>query len=231
MAIRDMQGKAEDLIPVKNVIVSVFDKTKLELLVSGLVRVNPGIRFLSTGGTYNRVKEILGNSFGANLTEVAEFTGSPEMEGGLVKTLHPTIYGGILGERNNPEHQKFLGGIGGAYIDLVVVNLYPFRQVINSPDATFETARGHIDIGGPAMIRAAAKNFPSCAVVCDPEDYEPILEHIRDNNGQTSLSQRLRLANKAFATTAAYEADIANYMRMRTRTRPDEIIESYLGGE
>ena len=189
MTIRDMKGEVQDLIRVENVIVSVFDKTGLDEFVPGLLKMNPDVRFLSTGGTYKKMKEILGNSYDYNLMEVAEYTKFPEMEGGLVKTLHPKIHAGLLGERNNQEHQRYLKEElnGGVYIDMVLVNLYPFQQVINSPDVNFEKARGNIDIGGPTMIRAAAKNFPSSAVVCDPKDYPEVLQHMVSNNGSTSF--------------------------------------------
>ena len=215
MTIRDIEGGVQDLIKVDNIIVSVFDKTGLDGFVLGLVRVNPEIIFLSTGGTYVRIRDILGNPFLTNLVEVSEYTGSPEMEGGLVKTLHPKIHAGILGERNNPEHQRYLREElgGGVFIDMVVVNLYPFQQVASSSDVDFERARGHIDIGGPAMIRAAAKNFPGCAVVSDPMDYPGTLKHIIDNNGSTSFNQRFKFARKAFELTADYDRAVANYLK------------------
>ena len=149
MAIRNVKGKITDLIRVENVLISVYDKTGLDFFVPELLNLNPRMRFMSTGGTYSKLREILGNSHESNLMEVADYTGFPEMEGGLVKTLHPKIHAGILGERNNPEHQKYLQDLGnGVFIDMVVVNLYPFQDVVNS-DANFEQARGHIDIGGP----------------------------------------------------------------------------------
>lgn len=171
MTIRDLKGKVNDRIPIRTALLSVFDKSGLDVLVPGLVELHPDIQFLSTGGTYKEVEKILeqGGPDGY-LSEVAQYTGAPEMEGGLVKTLHPLIYGGILAERNNPAHQDYLAQWGGDYIDLVVVNLYPFEKVIEAENCTFEHARGNIDIGGPTMIRAAAKNFPGCAALTDPED-------------------------------------------------------------
>jgi phosphoribosylaminoimidazolecarboxamide formyltransferase/IMP cyclohydrolase len=188
---------------------SVFDKTGLETFVPGLAEACPGVRFLSTGGTYKRLKE-LGI---AGLSEVAEYTGFPEMEGGLVKTLHPKVHAGILGERNNPAHQEYLQSMqDGRFIDMVVVNLYPFEQAIAKPGATFEDARGNIDIGGPTMVRGAAKNFPSCAVLTDPKEYDATLRHIRENGGCTTLDHRFWLAPLAFDHTATYEAAIARFM-------------------
>ena len=227
MSIRDMKGKVEDLIPVENVIVSVSDKRGLELLIPGLMEINPTVRFLSTGGTYTKIKDLLGGP-SDNLLEVSEYTEFPEMEGGLVKTLHPKIHAGILGERNNPEHQKYLEMLdGGVFMDMVVVNLYPFQKVISSPDANFEMARGNIDIGGPTMIRAAAKNFPSCAAVCNPGDYDGILEHITENKGATSFSQRLKLARKVFEATAEYERAIADYFGEQIDSHLKEIEGLY----
>jgi phosphoribosylaminoimidazolecarboxamide formyltransferase / IMP cyclohydrolase len=218
MSIRNMRGEVNDLIPVKNVIVSVFDKTGLEQLVPSLIEVNKDVRLLSTGGTFGRIRDILGDSYEDHLVEIAAYTEFPEMEGGLVKTLHPKIHAGLLGERNNPEHQRYLAEKlnGGVYIDMVVVNLYPFEKVIGSPNVNFEKARGNVDIGGPTMIRAAAKNFPSCAVVCDPIDYQPVLEHIRENNGSTSFNQRFQLASKVFDMTARYDKSIADYFDSHT---------------
>jgi len=128
-----MKGEVNDLIPVKNVIVSVFDKTGLEQLVPGLIEANRDTRFLSTGGTFSRIKDILGASYRDHLIEIAEYTEFPEMDGGLVKTLHPKIHAGLLGERNNPKHQRYLAEelSGGVYIDMAVVNLYPFENVVS----------------------------------------------------------------------------------------------------
>ncbi len=224
-----MSGEVQDLIKVENVIVSVFDKTGLDEFVPGLIQINPNVRFLSTGGTYKKVKDLLGVSYSSNLMEVADYTGFPEMEGGLVKTLHPKIHAGLLGERNNPEHQRYLKEElnGGVYIDMVIVNLYPFQQVISSLDISFEKARGNIDIGGPTMIRAAAKNFPSCAVVCDPRDYQGVLQHIVRNNGSISFDQRLTLARKVFELTALYDRAIADYFGEQVETKADKVRRLY----
>lgn len=229
MTIRDMKEEVEDLIKVDNIIISVFDKTGLDEIVPGLMKVNPSIRFFSTGGTYKKIKDILGSSYSNNLMEISEYTKFPEMEGGLVKTLHPKIHAGLLGERNNPEHQRYLREElnGGVYIDMVLVNLYPFQQVINSLDVNFEKARGNIDIGGPTMIRAAAKNFPSCAVVCDPRDYQEVLQHIVNNNGSTSFDKRLKLARKVFESTARYDRTIADYFEKQVKTKADEVRKLY----
>lgn len=214
MTIRDHQGRVDDLIPVRNVLISVFDKTGLEELVSQLLALNPQVHFLSTGGTYAKIAETLPEQAKSQLIEIAAYTGFPEMEGGLVKTLHPKVHAGILAERNNPHHKKYLTDDlkGAVYIDLVVVNLYPFERVIQDPNVSLERARGHIDIGGPTMLRAAAKNFLGCAALTDPVDYTPFLRKITAQNGATSLPQRLSLASKVFALTTRYDQAIAQFM-------------------
>jgi phosphoribosylaminoimidazolecarboxamide formyltransferase / IMP cyclohydrolase len=229
MTIRDLKGLVEDKIPVNTVLISVFDKTGLDVFVRALVDMNKDVRLLSTGGTYSKIKEILGDSYRNNLLEVAEYTEFPEMEGGLVKTLHPKIHAGILGERNNPSHEGYLKDTlnNGVYIDMVVVNLYPFQSVVNSPGITFEKARGNIDIGGPTMIRAAAKNFLSCAAVCDVSQYSDVFEDIRQNDGSTTFDQRFHLAKKVFATTAEYDKAIAKYFADQVGSKPQEIRSSY----
>ena len=212
MVIRSLVGGVSDRIPVKTVLISVFDKTGLDAFVPELIKATPNILFLSTGCTYKTLQRILDNDRGKHLMEVSEYTGFPEMEGGLVKTLHPRIHAGILGERNNPAHQIYLESLGSAsFIDLVIVNLYPFEQVI-ARDLAFEEARGNIDIGGPTMVRGAAKNFPSCAVIIDPKDYAATLQHLQKNGGCTTLNYRLSLMPKAFAYTAKYDEVIADFM-------------------
>jgi len=225
MSIRDAIGKQEDKIPIKNVLISVFDKTGLEHLIPEILEASPGVRFISTGGTYKKVKEILGTNDEEHLIEVAEYTGFPEMDGGLVKTLHPKIHAGILAERNNPEHQRYLQEDldGGVYIDVVVVNLYPFEEVIKKIESgeinpktkkpyDFESARGNIDIGGPTMIRAAAKNFSSCTAICSPMLYGKFLDQIKANDGCTSFDQRLLLAKKVFSMNSWYDLAISDFM-------------------
>lgn len=214
MTIRDLKGKVNDKIPVRNVLVSVFDKSGLDTFIPGLIEACPSVRFMSTGGTHKKLNEMFGViGEGDRLMEVSQYTGFPEMEGGLVKTLHPKIHAGILGERNNPAHQEYLEKTlnGGVFIDIVAVNLYPFGKVIADPAVTFEKARGNIDIGGPTMIRAAAKNFPSCAVVCEPADYGPLLQEIRANGGCTTFDTRFALAQKVFATMGTYDSSIATF--------------------
>ena len=141
--------KIDDRVKVKHVLVSVSDKQGLDILVEGLLEVNPDIRFFSTGGTFGRISEILGGRADSCLTQVSEYTGQPETQGGLVKTLDFKIYLGLLTETYNDDHQGDLSRTGAVPIDMVVVNLYPFSETVSRPDVTVEQARGNIDIGGP----------------------------------------------------------------------------------
>ncbi|MEK6963395.1 MAG: hypothetical protein AABX70_03135 [Nanoarchaeota archaeon] len=175
--------------------------------------INPQVMFYSTGGTYTALEKALGSNATANLIAVERFTEVPEMEGGLVKTLTPKLHAGLLGERSNPAHQQYLATMGGGvFFDLLVNNLYPFGTVIAEPGATFEHARGNIDIGGPAMLRAGAKNHHSCAVLVDPADYQTFLVDLRKNGGVTTLAQRFALAGKVFDHTARYDRAIADHL-------------------
>lgn len=205
--------KIDDLVKVSTVLISVSDKTGLEDFVPGLVKANPNIRILSTGGTYKKIEQILGKKAEKVLTPVSEYTGQPETQGGLVKTLDFKIYLGLLTETHNPDHQGDLKRTGAVPINMVVVNLYPFQQTIEAADVTPEKARGNIDIGGPCMIRAAAKNFIRVAPVVDPKDYPKILEELESMESMTSLETRISLAKKAFFHTAGYDQAIANYLR------------------
>lgn len=207
--------KIDAFVQVKTVLISVSDKTGLETLVPGLIRINPGIRILSTGGTYAKIAEILGEKASMNLTRVSDYTGQPETQGGLVKTLDFKIYLGLLTETYNDSHQQDLQRTGALPIDMVVVNLYPFQDTVAQPDATPESARSNIDIGGPTMVRASAKNFIRVASVVNPSDYSTLLDHLKINNGRISLEIRFILAKKAFAHTAEYDRAISAYLAER----------------
>jgi len=204
--------KIDEKVAVKNVLVSVSDKSGLEAFVPALLESNPKINFYSTGGTFGRLQEILGGAADNCLTQVADYTGQPETQGGLVKTLDFKIYLGLLTETYNDAHQADLARTTSVPIDMVIVNLYPFKATIAKPDVTVEGARGNIDIGGPCMIRASAKNFIRVASVVDPRDYATLLAEIKDHNGMTTLNQRFKLAQKAFAHTAEYDRAIADYL-------------------
>lgn len=209
-------NQIDDAVKARHLLVSVSDKSGLETFIPELIRMNPDLRIFSTGGTYGKIKEILGEKAEGRLTQVSEYTGQPETQGGLVKTLDFKIYLGLLAETYNDAHQGDLKRTGGVPIDMVVVNLYPFRETVAKPDATPEAARGNIDIGGPCMIRASAKNFIRVASVVDPADYPMILSEMKEGGGSTSLDLRFRLAQKAFEHTALYDRAIADYLAGQT---------------
>ncbi|MCZ7566705.1 MAG: bifunctional phosphoribosylaminoimidazolecarboxamide formyltransferase/IMP cyclohydrolase [Burkholderiales bacterium] len=192
-------------IPIKQALLSVSDKSGLPEFARALAAL--GVRILSTGGT---AKLLAGT--GIPVIEVGDYTGFPEMLDGRVKTLHPKIHGGVLARREVAEHMAAIDAAGIAPIDLVVVNLYPFAQTVARPGCTLDEAVENIDIGGPTMVRAAAKNYSGVAVVTDPGDYGRLLEELRANDGALALATRFALAKKAFAHTAAYDAAIANYL-------------------
>jgi len=208
--------KVDDSVGVRHVLVSVSDKSGLDRFIPDLCEINPDLRIFSTGGTYTRIKEILGPQAERRLTQVADYTGQPETQGGLVKTLDFKIYLGLLTETYNDAHRKDLERTGAVAIDMVVVNLYPFAQTIAQADVTVERARGNIDIGGPCMIRAAAKNFIRVTSVVDPSDYGPIVSEMEARGGALSLALRYRLACKAFSHTAGYDRTIADFLALQS---------------
>jgi len=177
-----------------------------------LLKINPEIKIFSTGGTYAKLKEILGEEAESCLTQVSDYTGQPETQGGLVKTLDFKIYLGLLTETYNDAHNEDIKRTGSIHIDMVIGNLYPFQDTISQPDVTVEMARGNIDIGGPCMIRASAKNYIRVASVVDPSDYNAIISEMKANNGAISLDLRYRLAQKAFQYTAVYDRTIADFL-------------------
>ena len=220
--------RIDGAVALRHALISVSDKRGLEDLVAGLLDINPDLRILSTGGTYRRLEEILGGRSGGVLTPVSDYTGQPETQGGLVKTLDFKIYLGLLTETYNLAHQADLARTGAVPIDMVVVNLYPFERTVAARGVTVEQARGNIDIGGPCMIRAAAKNFIRVLSVVDPDDYPWILDELRAGAGASSLALRLALAKKAFAHTAGYDRAIAAYLEPRT---PAEAESCYVEGD
>lgn len=217
-------SEIDDRVKIQNVLMSVSDKTNLETMVLGLVKVNLDVKIYSTGGTYSKVKTILAEKADKNLISVSDYTSQPEMQGGLVKTLDFKIYLGLLSETYNSFHQKDLLRVGGVAFDMVVVNLYPFEEAISREMATLETGRGNIDIGGPCMCRASAKNFIRVASVCNPDDYAPLIEELAANQGKISYNTRFELAKKAFAHTANYDRAISDYFN---RLSFDEINAPY----
>lgn len=216
--------RVDDLVKVRHVLVSVSDKQGLERFIPELVRASPEVRIFSTGGTFTHIQSILGGEAVRRLTQVSDYTGQPETQGGLVKTLDFKIYLGLLTETHNPAHQADLKRTAAVPIDMVVVNLYPFRETVAKPGVTPEQARGNIDIGGPCMIRASAKNFIRVASVVDPADYPEIVAELAEHHGALPLAARFRLAQKAFAHTAEYDRAIADYL---ARTAPEAVRAGY----
>jgi phosphoribosylaminoimidazolecarboxamide formyltransferase/IMP cyclohydrolase len=192
-------------IHVKQALISVSDKTGVLELARSLAQMKVSI--LSTGGTAKLLSQN-----GVAVTEVADYTGYPEMLDGRLKTLHPMIHGGLLARRDLPEHMAAIKDAGIEPIDLVVVNLYPFTQTIAKPDCALEDAIENIDIGGPTMLRSAAKNHSGVAVVVDPADYPALLAELQKNDCRVSAATRFDLAKKVFTHTAAYDGAISNYL-------------------
>jgi len=193
---------------VARALLSVSDKTGLEAFARGLVA--RGVALLSTGGTAKALA-----AAGLPVTDVGAYTGFPEMLDGRVKTLHPKVHGGILARRDLPAHREAIERAGIPTIDLVVVNLYPFRETVARPGCTLDDAIENIDIGGPAMVRSAAKNWSHVGIVVDPADYPALLGELDAGEGALGAATRFRLAQKAFAHTAAYDGAIANWLTAR----------------
>ncbi len=189
---------------IRRALLSVSDKTGLAALAKSLA--DAGVELISTGGTARALREA-----GLKVVDLSAYTGFPEMLDGRVKTLHPKVHGGLLYLRGNPQHEEAVRTHSIEPIDLVVVNLYPFEQTVARPDATLAEAIENIDIGGPSMLRSAAKNYESVTVVVDPADYEVVARQIGEQ-GQTTLELRSRLAAKVFARTAAYDGAIARHL-------------------
>ena len=216
--------RIDDGVKIRNVLASVSDKTGLDRMAPALIRINPDIRIYSTGGTYAAIKDMLGAGGARNLVQVSDYTGQPEMQGGLVKTLDFKIYLGLLSETYNQAHAEDLKRTRAVAIDMVIVNLYPFAETVARADATPEKARANIDIGGPCMVRASAKNYLRVASVTDPADYDGIVAELERAKGVMSFETRLTLARKAFSHTAAYDTAIAAYLKART---VDEVRKCY----
>ncbi|MFH1406733.1 MAG: bifunctional phosphoribosylaminoimidazolecarboxamide formyltransferase/IMP cyclohydrolase [Candidatus Omnitrophota bacterium] len=195
---------------IKRVLISVSDKTGLVEFVKGLLDF--GVEILASGGTAKLLRE---NN--VKVMEVSDYTGFPEMLDGRVKTLHPKIHGGLLALRDNPEHIKQIKEHGIGFIDMVVVNLYPFEKTVAKPDVKFEEAIENIDIGGPSMLRSAAKNHRSVAVVCNPARYKDILSEMKKNTGAIPEDMLKSLAVEVFERTSGYDTAIFNYLKKQVR--------------
>ncbi|MBN4053245.1 bifunctional phosphoribosylaminoimidazolecarboxamide formyltransferase/IMP cyclohydrolase, partial [bacterium AH-315-L15] len=190
---------------IKRALLSVYNKEGIVAFAGGLQAL--GFALLSTGGTYSLLKEK-----GIAVKEVSEETGFPEMLGGRVKTLHPNIHGGILGKRDDVTHVEQMEKQGISPIDLVVVNLYPFRETIAKPGVTLEIAIEQIDIGGPTLLRSAAKNYKDVVVITDPSDYSAVLDEMNASGGSVSPERHAALAKKVFQTTSSYDQAIFSYL-------------------
>lgn len=205
---------------MKRALVSVSDKTNIIEFVSGLVEL--GYEIISTGGTKKTLDEA-----GLPTIGISDVTGFPEIMDGRVKTLHPKVHGALLCVRDNPDHVKQIQELGIDYIDLVCVNLYPFKETVQKPNVTHEEIIENIDIGGPSMLRSASKNYRYIPVLCDPNDYEKVLAELKDN-GETSLETRELLAAKVFRHTAAYDAMIADYLTTKTHNKfPEKLTITF----
>jgi phosphoribosylaminoimidazolecarboxamide formyltransferase/IMP cyclohydrolase len=192
--------------PIRRALLSVTDKSGL--VEFGEFLAEHGVEILSTGGTAKMLRES-----GVPVVEVSDYTGFPEMLDGRVKTLHPKIHGGILGRRDLASHKEQMGKHGIAPIDLVVVNLYQFEKAVAQPGCTLEDAIENIDIGGPTLLRASAKNYESVTVIVDPADYPKIIQEMKANKGATTVATRFQLARKVFALTSAYDTAISQYLK------------------
>ena len=205
--------------PSKRVLMSVTDKTGLVEFSDHLLKM--GFEIISTGGTAKKLKQAE-----IAVRQVEDITGYPEILDGRVKTLHPKVFGALLAIRDNARHRKDLSDHGIEPIDLAVVNLYPFEQVVNETVLEERELLEYIDIGGVSLIRAAAKNFHDVAIICDPADYPRVLVELNENKGALRIETKRRLAAKAFAHTARYDAVIASYFRERSKdvdVFPDEM--------
>ena len=196
---------------IKNALISVSNKNNLNKLLSTLSKYK--IKLISSGGTYKKIKKLK-----FQCTEVSKYTGSPEILGGRVKTLHPKIHGGILSKRNNKLHKKDLVKNNFSEIDLVIVNFYPFEKTLTSKNKHTKIIE-NIDIGGPTMVRGAAKNYNDVTIITNPNQYDDLIKELNINKGSTSLNFREKLSEEAFSETAYYDSVIANYFNKFTKNK------------
>jgi phosphoribosylaminoimidazolecarboxamide formyltransferase/IMP cyclohydrolase len=213
-------GPGDGAIRVRRALISVSDKTGVADFARGLAAL--GVEILSTGGTAAALREA-----GLEVTDVSDFTGQEEILGGRVKTLHPRLHAALLARRNDPEHMATLEREGIEPIDVVCVNLYPFEQAVAGHEVAPEAAIENIDIGGPTMIRAAAKNHESVAVIVKPESYDAVCAELEENGGEISASTRHWLANEAFAQTARYDAAISRWFSTEYEDFPEHLAVAY----
>ena len=203
---------------VERALISLTDKSGIEDFAKALTDL--GVEILSTGGTAKKMRD-----GGIEVTDVSEFTGFPEMLDGRVKTLHPMVHGGILNQRENTDHQQQCKEHGIRDIDIVAVNLYAFEKTVADPNCSLADAIENIDIGGPTLLRASAKNFRDVTVIVDPADYEQVISEIKAT-GNTTLKTRFKLAVKVFQLTSSYDTGIADWL-----TKVDVDANPYFSGE
>src|SRR5215204_3424672 len=213
-------ARPEDGVKVRRALISVSDKTGIVDFARGLARL--GVEIVSTGGTATTLRDA-----GIEVRDVSDLTGSPEILGGRVKTLHPRIHAGLLAVRDDPEHMEVLASEGIEPIDLVCVNLYPFERTVARPGTSESDAIENIDVGGPTMIRAAAKNHRFVAVVVQPESYDAVLAELEETGGGVSGATRHWLANEAFAFTARYDAAISRWFGIRYEEFPEHWVMAH----
>jgi phosphoribosylaminoimidazolecarboxamide formyltransferase/IMP cyclohydrolase len=205
-------------VKIKRALLSVSDKSGIVELAGALSKL--GVEIVSTGGTQAELKKA-----SIKLISISSFTGFPEILGGRVKTLHPHVFGGILAKREDEQHKKEMGEQDIKCIDLVIVNLYPFEETVKKAEVTQQEAIENIDIGGPSMIRAAAKNFESVAVVVNPKKYDRIIKELEENDGSLCLATRKDLAREVFEYTAHYDTTISNYFSELSPQKENEFPE------
>lgn len=200
---------------IKRALISVFNKKDIIEFAKEIQAM--GVEILSTGGTAKTLKDA-----GVIVKEVSEYTGFPEMLDGRVKTLHPRIHGGLLSRRSNIKDMEEINKHGINTIDMLVVNLYPFEETISKPGVTLEEAIENIDIGGPAMLRSASKNFQDVIVIVDPSDYRRVIEKLKRFGGDISYEMRLELAQKVFKHTSRYDGLIADFLAKELKQQKNE---------
>jgi phosphoribosylaminoimidazolecarboxamide formyltransferase/IMP cyclohydrolase len=217
--IKKIVANVSDKVPIKTALVSVFDKTGIEEL--GKFLAENKVHILSTGGTAAKLREL-----GCTVQDVSDYTGFPECLDGRVKTLHPKVHGGILAARGNAEHEKQMGDHGMISIDLVIVNLYPFAQAV-AKGGDFATCIENIDIGGPAMIRASAKNHAGVTIMTNPKQYAGLMQQMKDNGGCTNMDFRKNAACAAYALTASYDSMVSTWMEKQVSEPPSTHTVSF----